>query len=206
MRRSTPCSNVGRGRSTNRVGDKRNMRTGKGLGQLAIFVGVLTILGPEVMSATAVEAMNRNCGSEKQGMSFEEQAARESINQTLADFVSAWNEGDAERAAQVYTDPHVDVNATPQVEARALTVTKFNDFFSIYKSRISVSSDEIQVFGDRAVQRGEFRLEVSDPETGDVAVDVRRYVEVLQRGPDCVWHVNWGIDGPANAPVDIVKE
>jgi uncharacterized protein (TIGR02246 family) len=38
------------------------------------------------------------------------------IRQLLQEFVSAWNKGDAEAFANLYTDPPVDVNHTPAEE------------------------------------------------------------------------------------------
>jgi ketosteroid isomerase-like protein len=64
-----------------------------------------------------------------------------------------------------------------------------------------VTSDEVIVLGDYAVQRGEFILK-STPRTGGAITEARRrYVEVLKKDAQGDWAVYWGIDGPlAGAP------
>lgn len=118
------------------------------------------------------------------------------IRAVLERFVAAWNAMDADRAALVYTDPHFDVNATPQEETRQATVEKFARYFREFDTQISVSSDEVIVLGDYAVQRGEFML-ISTPRTGGAVTEARRrYVEVLKKDAKGDWAVYWGIDGP----------
>jgi uncharacterized protein (TIGR02246 family) len=123
------------------------------------------------------------------------------IRAVLERFVEAWNAMDAERAALVYTDLHFDVNATPQEETRQATVEKFEQYYRQFETQISVTSDEVIVLGDYAVQRGEFILK-STPRTGGASTAARRrYVEVLKKDAKGDWAVYWGIDGPlAGAP------
>jgi uncharacterized protein (TIGR02246 family) len=73
------------------------------------------------------------------------------IRQVLARFVDAWNARNADAFANLYTDPRVDVNHTPSVETRAATVAALRKRFEHLAARLSVSSDEVLVFGAWAV-------------------------------------------------------
>lgn len=112
------------------------------------------------------------------------------IRQVLAQFVEAWNARNADAFANLYTDPHVDVNHTTPVETRAATVTALRKRFERSAARLSVSSDEIIVFGDWAVQRGAITI------SADGHTQHLRYIEVLRRDDDRRWRVHWGIDAP----------
>lgn len=96
----------------------------------------------------------------------------------------------------VYTDPHFDVNATPQKEARRDTIEKFRQYYHDFATGIEVTSDEIIVLGDYAVQRGEFVLTSAPRAGGDTEVIKRRYIEFLRKDASGDWFVYWGIDGP----------
>ncbi|HVH70902.1 MAG TPA: nuclear transport factor 2 family protein, partial [Candidatus Dormibacteraeota bacterium] len=74
------------------------------------------------------------------------------IRQVLARFVEAWNARDADAFANLYTEPHLDLNHAPPVETRAATVAALCERFAHPTPRLSVTSDEVLVFGDWAVQ------------------------------------------------------
>lgn len=112
------------------------------------------------------------------------------IRQVLAQFVDAWNARNAGAFANLYTDPHVDVNHTPSVESRAATVAALHKRFEHSTAHLSVSSDEIIVFGDWAVQRGAITI------SSNSHTEHLRYIEVLRRDDDGQWRVHWGLDGP----------
>jgi uncharacterized protein (TIGR02246 family) len=112
------------------------------------------------------------------------------IRQVLAQFVDAWNARNADTFANLYTDPHVDVNHTPPVETRATTVAALRKRFEHSAARLSVSSDEVLVFGAWAVQRGAITI------SSNGHTEHLRYIEVLRRDDDGQWRVHWGIDAP----------
>lgn len=136
------------------------------------------------------------------GGSCDAQPACDAIRQALDSFVDAWNRRDADAAADIYTDPHYDLNATPQFETRAQTAEKFRRIFEARPSRIEVTSDEILLFGDYAIQRGEFELTFEAGAHDEPTSERRSYIELLKRSPDGRWRVHWGIDGPVGAGPD----
>jgi len=116
----------------------------------------------------------------------------EAIRRVLERFVEAWNRRDADAFGELYTDPHVDVNHTPQVETRAQTIADLRARFARSSARLDVTSDEVLVFGDWAVQRGSIAVITPD------GAQRLRYIEVLRRDGDGHWRVHWGIDAPDN--------
>jgi len=116
----------------------------------------------------------------------------EAIRRVLERFVEAWNRRDADAFGELYTDPHVDVNHTPQVETRAQTIADLRARFARSSARLDVTSDEVLVFGDWAVQRGSIAVTTPD------GAQRLRYIEVLRRDGDGQWRVHWGIDAPDN--------
>lgn len=112
------------------------------------------------------------------------------IRQVLSRFVEAWNARDADAFANLYTDPHVDVNHIPPIEARVETVAALRTRFANPTPRLSVTSDEVLVFGDWAAQRGAIAL------SGDDGTQNLLYIEVLRREKDGQWRVHWGLDAP----------
>lgn len=118
----------------------------------------------------------------------------EKILAVLERFVASWNANDAEQAVKVYTDPHFDVNATPQEESREATIEKYRRYYDEFDTTISVSSDDIIVFGNYAVQRGEYILTSTHRAGGETEALTRRYVEVLRKDESGDWFVHWGID------------
>lgn len=136
------------------------------------------------------------------------QGAREhrdarAIRAQIERFVAAFNAHDADEAARVYTDPHVDVNAPRPVESRAMTKERFQRTFDRFNVELRVTSDEIVVNGDWAFQRGELYETLTPKNRGETHSVTLRYVEVLERQADGSWLVYWGMDGPlaeADAP------
>lgn len=120
----------------------------------------------------------------------------EKILAVLERFVASWNANDAEQAVNVYTDPHVDVNATPQEENRKTTIEKYRRYYDEFDTNISVSSDDIIVIGNYAVQRGEYVLTSTPRSGGATEVLKKRYVEVLRKDDSGEWQVYWGMDAP----------
>lgn len=121
------------------------------------------------------------------------------IRELLERFVSAFNAGDADEAARVYTDPHVDVNAKEPVSSRTQTAAWFRSIFRKFELVLEVTSDEIVVSGDWALQRGEFRQTLTPKGETRALTEprtiTRRYIEVLKRQPDGSWLVFWSMDG-----------
>jgi ketosteroid isomerase-like protein len=146
------------------------------------------LLAWTVLAMAAFSASERQTAADGAG-------DRDAIRELLERFVDAWNRSDAERAVSVYADPHVDVNAEMPLESRAQTLAKWQRFFDRFDSRIAVTSDELIVVGQWAIQRGELDQSVTPRAGGATSTRKRRYIEVLKKVDGGGWGVFWGIDG-----------
>lgn len=118
------------------------------------------------------------------------------IRAVLERFEAAWNRGDVEAMAEVYTDPHVDVNHPEQVMSRKETREMLAALRPGYFHRIDITSDQVVVEGNRAYQRGSFVLTPTN--VGAAAgrqTIAKRYLEILRREEDGTWRVWWSMDG-----------
>lgn len=57
-----------------------------------------------------------------------------------------------------------------------------------------MTSDEIIVLGEFAVQRGEYTLTSTPKSGGDTEILTKRYVELLRKSESGDWLVYWGMD------------
>ena len=120
----------------------------------------------------------------------------EAIRGLAGHFAEAWNAGDFEGVASVYSEPHVDVNAPEPVMTREEAVADLRRRFGGIPSRLEVSSDAVLLAGDFAAQRGQIRL-VLHPGQPERTREIRKcYIEVLRREGDGRWRVAWGMDAP----------
>ncbi len=125
------------------------------------------------------------------GMSDEQK-----IRRTLEEFRAAWNASNPEALVRCYAEPHMDLNAPQAVQTRGETRAALEQFFALFQSSLEVTSDEVIVAGEWALQRGEFVQTLTDRTGGETRTLRRRYVEVLRRQPAGDWLVLWAMDAP----------
>lgn len=111
-------------------------------------------------------------------------------------FEEAWNRGDAQSLVRVFADPYVDVNSPDPVVRRAQMAASLSAFFAAFNTTLRITSHELIVIGDLALQRGEFVQTMTPKQGGDTTTVTRRFVEVYRRQPDGSWLIAWGIDAP----------
>jgi ketosteroid isomerase-like protein len=168
-----------------------------------IAAGALSVLAAGILIGSQQPVLKSISSVVRESRSGGQNASdEEKIRAVLRRFVASWNANDAEQAALVYTDPHFDVNATPQEETRRTTIEKFRRYYEEFDTSVDVTSDEIIILGDYAVQRGQFTLTSTPRVGGDTEVITRRYIEVLTKGASGDWSVYWGIDGPPASRAD----
>ena len=118
------------------------------------------------------------------------------IRERRIQFEEAWNRGDAESLVRVFADPYVDVNSPVPVVGRAQMAAGLAAFFGGFASTLRITSHQLIIVGDIAVQRGEFVQTITPKQGGATTTVTRRYVEVYRRQADGAWLVAWGIDAP----------
>ncbi len=115
-------------------------------------------------------------GPERAAMSDEQQ-----ITQAIAQFVEAYNAGDADRIASYYADDLVKLRAGAPAEAKDDTVRRVRDVLARFQGHLEVHNDEITVAGNMAFTRGRLLITLTPRAAGAPQTIERRYLEVWRK-------------------------
>jgi len=121
---------------------------------------------------------------------------RAGINKTRSAYVSAWKGTDADQMANLYThDALVLYPNQPAVVGRSAILVYFKAFFAEFTQEdFELTSEEIEVAGQWAFDRGTYRWRGVPRAGGDPVSDHGKYLVVLQRQPDGSWKVARDMD------------
>jgi ketosteroid isomerase-like protein len=104
---------------------------------------------------------------------------------------AAIDAGDSSRIAQVFAEAAVAmVPNQDAVQGRVAIGGFYKGLFDAYSTKIEIISLESEVFGDRAFDRGTYRLELTPKLRGSPVVDQGEYIYLLRRQSDGSWKVN----------------
>ena len=103
------------------------------------------------------------------------------IAQAIAEFVAAYNAGDADRIASYYADDLVKLRAGAPAEAKDDTVRRVKDVLARFQGHLDVKNDEITVAGNMAFTRGRLLITLTPREGGAPQTIERRYLEVWRK-------------------------
>lgn len=137
------------------------------------------------------------------GMQADAEAAREAIRAVVDDFLAAFNAGDVQAAAPLYTGDIVQLAPDgPVLEGRAATVQALEDFLAQFPSAPTqtATTDEVTVHGDIAIARGTWTVRQT-PAEGEEQVRNGKWLTVHQRQPDGSWPISrwiWNEEGTAS--------
>jgi len=121
---------------------------------------------------------------------------RAAIDSVRIRYATTWKTGDAEQLAFLYTpDALVLYPNQPAVRGRAEIVTYFRGFFAEFAQEVfELTSEEIQVAGPWAFDRGTVRWRGVPRKGGEPVDDLGKYLVVLHRQPDGSWKVARDMD------------
>jgi ketosteroid isomerase-like protein len=103
------------------------------------------------------------------------------IKQAIAEFVAAYNAGDADRIASYYADDLVKLRAGAPAEAKDDTVRRVRDVLARFQGHLDVKNDEITVAGNMAFTRGRLVITLTPRAEGAPQTIERRYLEVWRK-------------------------
>jgi uncharacterized protein (TIGR02246 family) len=103
------------------------------------------------------------------------------IRQAIAQFVEAYNAGDADRIASYYADDLVKLRAGAPAEAKDDTVRRVKDVMARFQGHLEVHNDEITVAGNMAFTRGRLSITLTPRGEGAPQTIERRYLEVWRK-------------------------
>jgi ketosteroid isomerase-like protein len=115
-------------------------------------------------------------GGARATMSDEQQ-----IRQAIAEFVAAYNAGDAGRIASYYAEDLVKLRSGAPAEAKDDTVRRVKDVMARFQGHLDVHNDEITVSGDMAFTRGRLSITLTPRGEGAPQTIERRYLEIWRK-------------------------
>ena len=123
------------------------------------------------------------------------------MNNVRNEFISAFNSGDATKVASLYaTDAVVMPTHQPMITGRDAIQNYNKTFFETFTATITISPIETKVFGDRALDRGTYTMQLTPKAGGSPIMDEGKYLVLLQRQADGSWKLTHDIDN-TNMPL-----
>lgn len=123
------------------------------------------------------------------------------VNAVRDAWIAAYNAGDADAAVGLYAEDAVDMpvgqpNATGRAAIREIIAAQF----AAGKATASLASDEMQLMGDWAYDRGTYSVSIVPTAGGDPINVSGRYLVILRRQADGSWKLVRSIDNSPTAP------
>ena len=111
------------------------------------------------------------------------------IRAVLEHIEHTFQSGDLDAAMTVFTDDAVIMGqGAPDVVGTEAIRTMYAGMMNQFDIAADLSSDEIEVSGDHAYERGTYTLILTDKASGQIALDVEnRYIHIFERQPDGAW-------------------
>jgi uncharacterized protein (TIGR02246 family) len=135
------------------------------------------------------------CAPSSPGTATTSQADVDAVNNVRNEFVSAFNMGDAAKVASLYaTDAVIMPTHQPMITGRDAIESYNKTFFEMFTATINVAPVETKVFGDRALDRGTYTIQITPKAGGSPMMDEGKYIVLLQRQADGSWKLTHDID------------
>jgi uncharacterized protein (TIGR02246 family) len=111
------------------------------------------------------------------------------IRALLAEVERTFNTGDLEAAMAVFTDDAVIIGQGSPDIAGAQTIREmYAGMMEAFDIDAALTTEEIEVVGGLAYERGTYTLKLTDKASGQVVTDVEnRHIHMLKRQPDGAW-------------------
>jgi uncharacterized protein (TIGR02246 family) len=117
------------------------------------------------------------------------------VNNVRNEFISAFNAGDAAKVASQYaSDAVIMPTHQPIITGRDAIENYNKTFFEMYTATIKLSPVETKVFGERALDRGTYTIQLVPKAGGNPMMDEGKYLVLLQRQADGSWKLTHDID------------
>lgn len=116
-------------------------------------------------------------------------------------WVTSHNAADPDALANLYTEDAVRMTlGQPTTTDRASIRQAFAATFGMGKATAAIHSDEMQLMGDWAFDRGTFSGTMTPAGANDPTTTEGRYIVILRRQPDGSWKIAQSIDNTPTMP------
>jgi len=104
------------------------------------------------------------------------------IRRAIAEFIAAYDAGDADRVIAYYAEDLVKVRAGAPPETRTEAAARIRDVLARYQGHLEVHNDELEVAGDMAFTRGTLSIRLRPRDGGGPEQSIeRRYLEIWRK-------------------------
>ena len=129
---------------------------------------------------------------------------RAPINALREQFVAAFNAGDAEAVASIYTDDAIlMLPYQPAYEGKQAIQAAFQSLFQNNMEstlKLTMTPQEIEIAGDWAYERGTSSMTATPKAGGTPIEDSRKYLVIFKRLPGGIWKAHRDTDS-SNCPL-----
>ncbi len=117
-------------------------------------------------------------------------ADMEAINALRQEYVAAYNASSVERLIITMTDDVVLMPPNePGVTGHEAVSSRYAAIFEQFTAELTVSSEELEVLGNRAFDRGTFTITLTSKAGGEPTEDNGKYIVILQKQPYGSWQI-----------------
>jgi uncharacterized protein (TIGR02246 family) len=117
-------------------------------------------------------------------------------------WVSGYNAGDATAVAALYASDAVRMDGeSPTITGRSNIQEALTTQLSATPATISLRSDEMQLMGDHAFDRGTFTVTLTPEGGGSAVTSSGRYLVLLRKQADGSWKLTHTIDNTSSPPM-----
>lgn len=124
-----------------------------------------------------------------------------SVHAFIEDVARRFNTGDLEAFIGVFTpDAQIISQGFPDIVGRPAIHDVYAAAMAQYGMSVAFNTTEVAVAGDMAYERGTYRVDYKDKESGDVLMSVAaRHIHILKRDPEGRWRT-WRMMTNTEAP------
>ena len=127
-------------------------------------------------------------------------ADRAAIDKLRSDYQSAFNSNDASAAAAHFTESAVSMPPNEEaLSGRQAITDHMVAMFEGMSAELTISSEEVEVAGDWAFDRGSFTMKMTPKGDGEPVEDKGKYLVISQKETDGSWKIArevWNSDNP----------
>jgi len=128
---------------------------------------------------------------------------KQAIESAISDFIAAYNASDVPRLMRVYSDDYVEMPegdpTVSGVEGKRKTAERIGKVPAQHRGHLAVFTEEIEMAGDLAYDRGTLCVTLTHKSTGKVMSFERRFLEVWRNESDGAWRVIRVVDNAVPA-------
>jgi uncharacterized protein (TIGR02246 family) len=123
------------------------------------------------------------------------------INELRANYLAAYNAGDAAAVAALFADDAISLpDHHAALQGRAAIQEYFEGIFAQYAVTMTVTPVDTEIIGDLAHEHGTYTIQVTPKAGGETVNDDGKYIVILKRGADGVWKIHHDIDNSNRMP------